>query len=266
MTKISQNVGEKPKLIWVPVDKIRIDRNYQREINSGRVAQILRDFTWEQFGAVMLTELPDGTYNCYDGQHRTKAASLHPDIEEVPATVVPSKEMAQEAGAFLGVNLNRTAVTPVERYWAGLTAGNADYLHVKAVLDKAGCEVAAAAGVDGVGVTNAVTAVSRAIKAYGDAAVVFACSTLKDGWATDKKALMGTAITALARLHRANPDMSKDRMVKVLRGADRLAVTGNAEALRKIAGGDAATNVAKAFCEHYNKGLQKGHIFIGARS
>ncbi|MBO6930621.1 MAG: hypothetical protein JJ856_13695 [Roseibium sp.] len=265
MTLENERLGAKPRLEWVPVEKIRVDHNYQRELRPKRVAQILKEFCWRKFGALMLNEHPDGMLTVYDGQHRAEAARQHSRVSEVPATIVAVESMAEEAEAFLGVNINRSAVTPVERYWAGLEAGDQIALRVRDVLASASCEVVQAAGCDGHNKTNAVTAVTRAINTYGDASVGFACRVLSQGWSSDSKALKGTVIVAIARLHRNNNHVDEKRMLKMLEQNDRNCVSGNAEALRKISGGDAPTAIAKTICELYNKGLQKGHIHIGAR-
>ncbi|WP_395175794.1 DUF6551 family protein [Roseibium alexandrii] len=264
--KINLKIGDKPDLRWVPIDLIDSDKAYQRDVVQHRVSQILREFSWEKFGALILAEQPSGRFHVYDGQHRHLAAKLHPSIDEVPAVVSTLAHTAEEAAAFLGVNTSRTAVGPVQKYWAGVMAGDADSLRVRSVLEKAGCAVAGEPGETGHNRTNAVSAVARAIKTYGDAAVVFACSALSEGWRSDQKAQKGTMITALARLHRSNEHISRERVLKVLGSHDRDALSGNAETLRRISGGDAPTAIAKTFCELYNKGLQKGQIFIGARS
>ena len=62
MSNISVNLGEKPELMWVDIDKISVDSNYQRELKAGRVAQILKDFNWAHFQPVMLAEQVDGTF------------------------------------------------------------------------------------------------------------------------------------------------------------------------------------------------------------
>lgn len=266
MSKSPTAIGQKPRLEWVDVDKIQVDHNYQRELRPNRVKQILRDFCWKKFGALMLNEHPDGRLTVYDGQHRAEAAKQHPHVSEVPATIISVSSSAEEAEAFLGVNINRSAVSSVERYWAGLEAQDANALRVRDVLANAGCEVVQEAGCSGHNKTNAVTAVSRALEQYGDGSVAFACRVLSQGWCQDSKALKGTVITAMARIHRANPDIDEKRMLKVLERTDRDSLSGNAEVLRKISGGDAPTSIAKTICELYNKGLQKGHIFIGARS
>lgn len=264
---LSADVGQKPSLMWVPVDKIRVDRNYQREIRANRVAQILRDFNWAHFQPVMLAEQEDGTFTVFDGQHRVAAARAHPAIQEVPAAVVRLEQSCDEAGAFLGVNVNRTAVSTVEKYHAGIEAEDPQMMAVCSVLEEAGCEVIAAIGVKpAANKTTAVTAVSRAIKTYGDHAVTEACRTLVAAWPKDVGALNGVMIQALARLYRNNKRIiSRERMTLKLKGKDRKVLTADAETIRKIGGGDAGLNVAKALVEVYNKGLQKDQIAIGAK-
>lgn len=259
--------GAKPELLWVPVSAIRVDHNYQREIRPNRVRQILKDFTWAHFQPVMLAEQEDGTYTVFDGQHRVAAARAHPAIDEVPAAVVRLEQPRDEAGAFLGVNVNRTAVSTVEKYHAGIEAGDADMMAVCTVLEEAGCEVIQAHGVKPASnKTHAVTAVLRAIRSYGDVATTEACLTLRTAWKNDTGALHGVMIPALARLYRNNKGtISRERMVQKLVSKDRRSLTADAETIRKIGGGDASLNVSKTLCEIYNKGLQLNQITIGVK-
>lgn len=264
---VSKAVGDKPELKWVPVDLIIVDRNYQREIKPTRVAQILREFNWAQFGAISLNEHDDGRYSVYDGQHRTAAARAHPHILEVPAVCVRVGGTSQEAQAFIGMNVNRTAVTTVERFWAGIEAQDAEMLRVRDVLASAGCEVIQAIGVKpAANKTTAVTAVQRSIQRYGEAATAQACKALVSAWANDPTALGGVHIQALARLFRGNKDVIQfGRVVDKLKASDRKQLAAQAETLRKIGGGDAQLNLSKALVEIYNKSLQQNHITIGVR-
>ncbi|WDZ77927.1 ParB N-terminal domain-containing protein [Ensifer adhaerens] len=264
---ISAELGQRPSLQWVPVDLIRVDHNYQRELRPTRVAQILREFNWAHFQPIMLAEQADGTFTVFDGQHRVAAARAHPEVKEVPAAVVKLEQSCDEAGAFLGVNVNRTAVSTVEKYHAGIEAGDADMMAVCAVLEEAGCAVVDAIGLKpAANKTAAVTAVSRAIKNYGDKAVSEACKTLVDAWPQDTGALNGVMIQGLARLFKNNKRfISRERMTAKLRVKDRKILTSDAETIRKIGGGDATTNVAKALVEIYNKGLQRDQIALGVK-
>lgn len=264
---ISMNIGDKPELRWVATDLVKVDHNYQREIKPHVVAKILRKFSWSHFGCVSLAEQDDGTYTVLDGQHRLAAAVAHPRINEIPASVIRASGVVEEATIFLGVNTNRTAVTTVERYWAGIEAGDAALIRVRDVLTRAGCEVVPVPGpTTKSNLTNAVSAIQRAIDRYGDRAVINACTILKNAWLGDKSALAGTVISALARLSRANPALSIERMTDLLRAKGRANLSADAENMRKISGGAAEVALAKALVEIYNKGLSKNQIMLGAAS
>lgn len=264
---VSMDLGQRPDLVWVPIGKIAVDHNYQREIKPLRVAQILREFNWAHFQPVMLAEQPDGTYTVFDGQHRVAAARAHPAVTEVPAAVVRVSGSKGEAEAFLGVNVNRTAVTTVEKYWAGIEAGNAEMIRVRDVLTKAECEVIQAIGIKPSSTkTTAVTAVDRSIRTFGEEATAEACRSLSKAWSKDSGALGAIFIQALARLYRNNKAIiSPERMEQKLRHCDRKTLAATAETLRKIGGGDASVNLSKALVEIYNKGLQINHIQIGTK-
>ena len=261
---VNQKTGALPELQFVPVDAITVDHNYQREIKPRRVQQILKEFHWSKFGALSLSRHPDGSLSVYDGQHRLAAARAHPRIDKVPAVIVDIDTMKDEAAAFLSVNIDRTAVTTIERYYAGIEAQDPDMIRVRDVLARAECEVVPAQGIGKrANRTQAITAVLRAIQRYGEKAVVQSCLTLVCAWPKDGDALAGTLITALSRLYRNNASIDEKRLVDCLRSRGRALLTADAETLRKIAGGSSDTVICKAIVENYNKGLSKNQIEIG---
>lgn len=265
--RINRNIGQAPELGYTDLVSIRVDASYQRPLKERRVLQILRDFSWAQFGALMLVRQDDGTFTVYDGQHRFEAARRHPDIEAVPSVIVELEAQFEEAQSFLGVNVNRSAISTVEKYWAGIEAGDEAMMRICSVLEQAGCEVVPPGTKSPApNRTSSISSISRALNYYGDDAVTKACRTLVSSWQRDKNALSGSMIQALARLYRNNKQViSEERMVSKLIAKDRKILTGDAEALRKMGGGDAILALSKALVEIYNKGLQTNTIQLGAK-
>lgn len=264
MSDINLNTGAQPELIWVDIDDIIVDHNYQREIKPQVVARILREFSWPRFGALSLARQPDGKYAVVDGQHRLAAAKHHPRVSAVPAAVFQASGMIEEASVFLGINTTRTAVTTVERFWAGITAGDAAMLRIRDVLAKADCEVVATPGPPASArYTNAVSAVGRSIEKYGDSPTTKAAMTLKAAWPKDHSALAGVLIQALARIYRNNKAIDPERLVGALKTRSRHQLSADAEAIRKISGGAAETALTKTLVEIYNRGLSKNLITFG---
>lgn len=267
MNEINLNIGARPTLEWVDVDHIDVDKNYQRDIKNGLVARILAKFSWRKFGAICLTLKPDGRYNVVEGQHRWTAAKLHPHITSVPAVIVDASSMASEAESFLAINRDRVAVTAIEQYWAGLAAGNVDDMAVAEVLKAAGCDVVPESGHYRPHLTNAVGALSRAIKRYGAGSTRRALLVLRAAWPNDNRALAGTIITALARIIRANgKTVSDDELARAIQSQTRAGLTAHAEGFRKLSGGSAETALTKAITELYNKGKRVNRIEIGAQA
>lgn len=263
---IRRDLGEPPRLDWVPVAAIRVDDNYQRGLQRRRVGQILRDFDWAHFQPVMLAAHEDGTYTVFDGQHRVEAARLHPDIDAVPAAIVTFSRAFEEAGAFLGVNVNRTAISTVEKYHAGIEAGDERMMRICAVLEEAGCEVLpAGTHSPGPNRTAAVSAIERALSRYGDQAVTDALLTLRAAWPRDTKALNGSLIMALARIFRANKEISRERMAAKMMGKDRELLLADALKIKQSLGRDAVHAITLTLVEIYNRGLSKDLILIGEK-
>lgn len=264
MAEINRQLGQRPDLEWVPVELIDVDSNYQREIKPALVDRILNKFSWSKFGAVVLSRKDDGRFNVVEGQHRWKAASLHPDVDAVPAVIVRHEDTSSEAQSFLAINRDRMAVTSVEQYWAGLAAGDETTLAISKVLKSAGCDVVPANGYYRPNLTNSITAIKRCLERYGDGATRRALLVIRDAWPTEEKALRGTLITALARVIRNNHKTISDAdLAAALRPQSMAQLTAHAEQLRKLAGGAADVALAKTVVELYNKGKRVNLIQIG---
>lgn len=263
MSEIRQNIGSRPALDWIEVDRIDVDHNYQREVDGRRVDGILAGFRWDHFGAVVLAKQPDGRFTVTDGQHRVKAAQLHPGITHVPALITSLDGMAAEAENFLVINRARKAVSTIEIYWAGFASGDPVTIRIRDVLAKAGCDVVPAPGEYRPGLTNAVSALRRSLERYGDTATVMALKIIRQAWPSDAKALRGTLITSLARIIRASDKLDEGRLVKVLAAKSFAEMTAHAEAFRKLSGGSSETVLARTITELYNRGLSTNIIYFG---
>jgi len=267
MSDINTDIGPRPVLDWVEASLIDVDHNYQREVDGRSVQRILTDFRWDHFGAVVLARKPDGRFAVTDGQHRVKAAQLHPGVTHVPALITALEGTEEEAKNFLVINRARKSVTPVETFWAGMAAGDQTAMRVRAALQKAGCDVVPGNGEYGPGLTNAVSAVTRSLDRYGDAATIRALKTIRAAWPSDARALRGTLIQALSGLIRGNKTLDDGRLARVLGPRSFAEMTASAEAFRKLSGGAADVSLRKTIAEIYNKGLPSGStIYFGASS
>lgn len=265
MSEINMQTGPLPALEFVEVTLIDTDRNYQREIRAGLVERILKKFEWRKFGAVVLSRKPDGRFNVVEGQHRVKAATLHPAVDKVPAVIVDHDKTAAEADSFLAINRDRMAVSSVEQYWAGLTAGDDTAIAISRVLQSAGCDVVPAQGHYKPNLTNSISAIDRCLKRYGHGATRRALLIIRAAWPDDAKSLRGTLITALARIIRNNEKTVADpELVAAIRPQSIAKLTAHAETFRKLSGGSAETALSKTIAELYNKGKRTNTIHFGA--
>jgi hypothetical protein len=117
--------GPKPKLEWLPVDKLSVDHRYQRDLESRRsqalIARIAEHFRWSAFQAILAVKA-EGGWLVLDGQHRVEAAKRR-GIAEVPAVVVKADSVEEQAAAFVQANRDRVTVNQFALYHAQLAAG-----------------------------------------------------------------------------------------------------------------------------------------------
>jgi hypothetical protein len=138
--------GEKARLQWLPIGKIKVDQEIQRQISTTTVMEIARNFDWAQFGSIDVAKRADGYY-VFDGQHRFQAAVKRGDMLMLPCTVHDfNGDKKREAMALVERNTNvrrmdayskfrlrvlaqEETATAIQKMLEnlGLVAGNADF-------------------------------------------------------------------------------------------------------------------------------------------
>lgn len=135
------HIGEVPTIDWISVDLIDVDRTYQRPEDEKRVARIVETFRWDRFGAVVLSPRDGGRYAIIDGQHRARAAQLHPEVDFIPAVLIATEDIPAEAVAFVGINSERKNTSALELHFAQLAAGDEDAATIAQVCERAGVRI-----------------------------------------------------------------------------------------------------------------------------
>ncbi len=125
-------------------DSIQIHPSYQRDQIISKVQQLVTNFSWVSFGALIIGSR-NGEYWVIDGQHRLLAAKRRPDVDVVPCVVFHTSGIIEEAKAFLNANTGRRPVTAIGKYKASIVCEDETTTHVHKTLAALGLTVKAAA-------------------------------------------------------------------------------------------------------------------------
>lgn len=131
-----------PMLDWVPIAKIVMDDEYQRDLkpnNWAAIKRIAANFQWSRFSPVLLAPIEGGLYACIDGQHRAHAAAIC-GFERIPA-MIATVSRAEQARAFVHVNGSQIRVSSHQVYRAALAAHEPWAVTCKNAVELAGCRL-----------------------------------------------------------------------------------------------------------------------------
>lgn len=202
-TQISppQDLGPPPILRWIPVDLLRVDPSFQREIlKSGKsnVGKIASAFDWNKFGTVIVAAVEEGFFSIIDGQHRTTAAKLC-GIAEVPCQVITASR-EEQASAFAAINGNVTALTSMQIHHARVAAREPLALELERVCKEAGVTILrypVPASIIKPGQTLAVGALYACLRRFG-------------------AEILGAALLCLTRTRGGNPGLYRAQLIQAL--------------------------------------------------
>ncbi len=143
--KPAEIAGPPPRFEWVDPCEIYVEEQYQRDVVESGIALIRRiysGFDWAKFKPPVCIMHPEaGVLVCIDGQHTAIACATHPGIKTIPVMIVTAADLKSRAGAFVGQNRERVALTPMAIYRGELVAGDVHALAVERACRVAGVSV-----------------------------------------------------------------------------------------------------------------------------
>lgn len=143
-------LGDKPEVRWIKVYKLRINDDYQRGLSERGIKLIRRivgNFNWSKFHAPVVVQITpdtgsdDDTYEVLDGQHSATAAASHGSIPEIPCVVVKADTLIEKADAFVGLNKEKVQMTPIQVFWASVSAGKEEAVETALGAQQAGASI-----------------------------------------------------------------------------------------------------------------------------
>lgn len=236
----STDLGAKPRVVWLDLGLLTIDKRYQRDIGEGgraHVAQILKSFNWNCYQPIIVTENADGTYPVIDGQHRLEAAKRHPLIDSLPCYIIDAPEVSKQAQIFVAVNSNRRGLTSAQRFWASHAAGEASAVALADICKANGVTILR--GPPGTQIPPLAIlgplVCQRLVVKFGARALREAITLLAESHATTPGAFRSSTIGALVRIAADKAGYSREGLRRVLVATDLSKLLGEAASL--ISGG-----------------------------
>lgn len=133
-------IGAEPIFEWVDPRKLLVDERYQRDLTERSITlirKIVGNWSWTKMKPPIVVETELGM-EVIDGQHTAIAAASHPGVRKIPVMIVEAEHLADRAGAFLGHNADRIAVTPLQMHHAAVLAGDEMAQTIDQVCQRAG--------------------------------------------------------------------------------------------------------------------------------
>lgn len=246
----------KAELRQVPVNIIKIDSAYQRDVSTHWVQQHL-PFNEQQAGAIVLS-LRGGTLFVIDGGHRL-ALAKESGIEKINAFVMEGLSQQDEAALFVKYQRERRNLTSHALFRADVVRGDPDTLAMVRIVNNAGFHLAKTTGDFNITAIDAV----RYIQKYGgDDLLIRTLNVVKAHWLGEEKALSGQVLKGVALFFQSasmDPAFEMGRFDKVLENnaPTKLIRLSQAIASRRTAAASSATNVAEALHQQYQKTTTK---------
>jgi hypothetical protein len=171
------------RLIEAPIDHLKFDPAYQRDIDIRRVRQIAKSLKEGAAKAVSVSERDNGDLYVYDGQHTVAAFKLA-GYTHVPAVIVKGSQK-EEAEWFLDIQQGSKRVFMRDAHKAGCVSKDEISLVAQSILDKYGIGISK--GGVAVGMTGAIGAIRRYAKA-DKKALLIAMDAIKKLWTHESEA------------------------------------------------------------------------------
>ena len=189
-----------PTYKQVPLDKLVVDKRYQRELTDSRVDQIVNNFDANLLDPISVSER-NGKYAVYDGQTRT-AAFKKMGRKTIPAIVRTNLTPAQEANLFVEQR-RRANIKPLDRFRGQLFAGHEEAVELEATVRDAGFSIGYRGSrvIDGKTI-SAVAKLETSAEQYGYENLKEALTLMGEIWSGDASIVDGALIQGITRFYK----------------------------------------------------------------
>ena len=133
----------RPEITWIAPGDLLVDDSYQRGVGENGlrlIRKIVETFDWRRFKPPTAVWTEHGL-EVIDGQHSAIAAATHPEIDAIPVLVVEAEQVSDRAGAFIGMNRDRLAVSQMQLHAAAVVAGDGGAAAIERVCAACGVRV-----------------------------------------------------------------------------------------------------------------------------
>lgn len=260
-----------PRLI--PVDQVKFDSRYQKDLRQSVVAKIVKSFDPMRVGTIVLSLRDHGLW-CVDGMHRVTALR-ELGITHIYAIVFDGLTAQQDA--VLWAELNSVPMSPNvwERYRSDLFGGVQDAVAVERAVRAAGFLVRREEAPNHI---RAIGALRRVFALGGAYLLGRTLELLRIMVQIDRRAVDGKVLTGVAMfLWSCERDLKYDRarVERVLMERPAAQLIGRARSIAREmreqdeTSGLSSQYVARAIVEYYNQGLPRirrlGGLILDAR-
>lgn len=245
---------------WVALKDVFTDHDVNtRPIDYPWVEARVEKFDPDKLGVPVVSKRDDGRYACLDGQNRIELCRRagYGD-SKIECQVFHGLTTAQEAALFLGRNDSRQVGT-FHKFAARITAGDPDAVHIAAIVQRAGWDLALATSEKKIAAVTALEAVWKSGRAdetgWRGAYLEATLSVITEAWGHSAAAANGHLIRGIgAVIARHNETLDKAALARKLAGhrGGALGVLSDAKGLHSYAGGTVGACVAETVVRIYN--------------
>lgn len=259
--KASADVGPAPTLKWIAIDKLSVDRRYQRELgekNRAHINRIVREFNWLYFQPICVAPAATGGgYLVIDGQHRLEAAKKHPLVDELPCYVVDAPDVRAQAKAFVTLNARRIGITRLHRFWAAEAGGDPIAKRIAALCAKAGVTIVRSAQRLPPKATYATTTFEKLLP-LGDPSISAGLSILVEAQGEAEDAFKASNVAAVVRIvAELGRSLHRPTFVSLLADLDLDDEISRARVHRARDGGTVEAALQKLLRKRYDRAVER---------
>ncbi|HEX3747618.1 MAG TPA: DUF6551 family protein [Bryobacteraceae bacterium] len=258
-------LGPKPELKWLALEKLYVDSRYQRNTKSRASEKNLdylkSSFSWSHCGALIVCYVPaEKKFAVIDGQHRLQAAMARKDIEALPCLVVSGLDFEKQAKSFVAINTKRVQLNSLAAFHAAVASGDKTAATLKDILDECDIEIPLSPvmrGETGPRQMQSPGTLAALVGKYTGKQICWTLKIIPEAYGEQKGRMRALLIKALVTFAKYTPDIDQKRMVKVLSAIDPLQLEIDARAYVSISGGTTVAAAVQAIDRLYRNAGRK---------